>query len=146
MADTTKDIDTRRREKGISRTIPVAASTKLYAGALVGVNAAGYAVKGSDTASIMIVGRASAQVDNSAGAAGDLSIVVETGVFEYAMSAAAAAVGYAIYKTNQGKVYVDDDQTIGLAADAANSIVAGWAVEIDPVTGKLWVAVGMQGL
>lgn len=144
MANTTKDIDTRCRYKGPARSVAMAAATKIFAGALVAIDAAGNAVKGDDTAGKIIIGRAGATVDNSAGAAGDLRISVESGVFEYTGSAAVIAAGRAVLSTNGGKLFADDDQTLGLAADVANNIVAGRAHEIDVETGKVWIAVGLE--
>ncbi len=50
---------------------PVAATTKIFAGALTVLNAAGNLVPGSTATGLVARGVAFEQVDNSAGAAGD---------------------------------------------------------------------------
>lgn len=137
MAALTKDRNTKSRgEKARKIVYPVAAATKIYCGAGVAVNAAGYAVPASDTAGLLAGdiagGRAEAQVDNSAGAAGDLYIEVARGVFAFNASGLAQA--------NIGdQVTWVDDNTVGLASATTNDIVAGYLDEIDPVTGEAWV-------
>lgn len=61
------------------------AATKIYKGALVGVNSSGYATPMThSTANLKLVGVANETVDNSAGAAGAKSInVVKLGSFVY---------------------------------------------------------------
>lgn len=138
MAALTQDRNTKRKFKQRVVALDVAASTKIYAGAMVGVTAAGYAVPASDTAGLTIIGRAEEQVDNSSGADGDESIRVANGVFKYA-NAGANSVDQADIGQD---VYVSDDQTVVKALGATNNIVAGKAQEIDP-DGDIWVAVGL---
>ncbi len=57
---------------------PVATATKIEAGGLVGPNATGYLVNGSDAE--FILGRATEDADNATGNDGDLSCEVERGV------------------------------------------------------------------
>ena len=141
MADTTKNLNTRWRFKGPLFTMPMAAATKIYEGALVGRDAAGRAVKGSDTDAVEIVGVAGEYVDNSAGAAGDLRINVETGVVEMAVTAAVTALGDAAIGR---EMYSDDDQTVGLASDTVSSRLVGWYQEVSQTgTGWAWVAIGL---
>lgn len=93
---------------------PVAASTKIYAGAAVGDNGSGYArpLEAGDP----FLGFAKAQCDNSSGAAGDLNVEVETG-----MQLKVAVTGIAI--TSAGaKVYMSDDNTFTLTS-TDNSLV-----------------------
>ena len=59
---------------------PVAASTTIYAGALVGLNSAGYLVPMSGTGQ-RVVGIANETVDNSSGANGDKTCGADTGVY-----------------------------------------------------------------
>jgi hypothetical protein len=56
---------------------PIAA-VKIPKGALVNINAAGYATNATDASGETFAGVAYETVDNSAGSAGDLSIRVET--------------------------------------------------------------------
>jgi len=88
--------------------IPVAAATTIYLGGLVMINAAGNAIPAADAASSKFAGVAQDSIDNSAGAAGDLSVQVrKTGVHSF------VAAGLAL--TDLGaKVFVADDQTVDL--------------------------------
>jgi hypothetical protein len=97
---------------------------KIPEGALVMVNAAGYAVNATDTVGGVVVGVADETVDNSAGSVGDKSIKVRrTGVFnfEYAGTATIADVNTL--------VYVVDNQTVDLVGDTTNDVLVGRIVE-----------------
>lgn len=97
----------------------------IFEGALVAINAAGYAVNAGDDASTVIVGVADESVDNSGGAAGDLSIKVRrSGVFTFnsAFSAAQADVNTV--------VTCSDNQTVDVAGTTTNDIVVGRVVEV----------------
>lgn len=110
-------------------SIPVKASTLIYAGALVCIEA-GYAVPGSLATGLIAVGRAESKVDNSAGASGDLSVQVRPGVFRYANSAGADAIA----QDDLGKdCYVVDDQTVALTSASATRSLAGRIVGVDSV-------------
>jgi hypothetical protein len=134
MADLTKDRNTRSRgEKARKIPVPLAATTKIFAGAGVCVNAAGYAVKAGDVAGLISWGRAESQMDNLLGAAGDLYLEVSKGVFAWNASGLTQA------NIGDQVVWVDDN-TVGLAAATTNDVVAGVLEEIDPVSGEAWVA------
>ncbi len=92
-------------------SVPVAASTRIFAGSLVCVGADGYAVPAADTAGLLFAGVATAQADNRTGDDGDLSVVVRRrGRFRFAS-------GSALDQSSLGdKVYAVDDQTVALAA------------------------------
>ncbi|HEX7128294.1 MAG TPA: hypothetical protein VF406_21285, partial [Thermodesulfobacteriota bacterium] len=62
---------------------PVEANAKLFAGALVALNAAGYAVPGSVSTTLKAVGRAEEFVDNTGGAQGAKTVRVARGVFRF---------------------------------------------------------------
>lgn len=105
--------------------VPLAAATIIYAGCMVALNAAGNAVLASDTAALRVIGRAEETIDNSAGAAADLSIVVKPGIFQYQND-----VTNAITKAQVGKpAYVFDDVTV--ANTSTNKVVAGIVVRVD---------------
>lgn len=98
---------------------------EIFEGALVAINAAGYAVNGGDDANAVIVGVADESVDNSAGSNGSLSIKVRrTGVFTFnaAWSAAQADVNTL--------VYASDNQSVDLAATTTNDVLVGRVVEV----------------
>ena len=112
-------------------TLPVAASTIIYAGAMCMANAAGTVVPGADTAAHSRVGIATEKVDNSAGAAGALECKFEReGVYQFAYSGTAPNIG--------DTVYFVDDQTVGIAATTTNDIKVGVAVT-DGASSLVWV-------
>lgn len=134
----TADRNTARIEGDI-RVLDVAASTKIFAGALVMRNAAGYATKGATALNLRGAGRAEEQVDNSAGGDGDLSIKVREGVFSFANSAA----GDAITDADIGKLcYAVDDQTVAKTSGPNTRSPAGVVVGVDAQ--GVHVAVGEQ--
>lgn len=94
---------------GDFRNQPLAAGAKVFGGALVMRNAAGFVIAGSTLTGCVGLGRAEATVDNSGGAAGDVSLDYRKGCFLFANSAAADLIG-------QGEVgklcYIVDDQTV----------------------------------
>lgn len=83
---------------------PVAASTTIYAGSIVGVDSSGNAGPVSTTFST-VVGRAESQVVNS-GIAGAASIEVQPGVFPFVNGDSIGAGDYGV------PLYAGDDQTV----------------------------------
>ena len=73
---------------GVTRVEAVAAAVKIFGGALVMRNAAGFLTKGAVVVGAVGVGRTEATVDNSAGIAGALMVEYSTGPFLFANSAA----------------------------------------------------------
>lgn len=122
-----------QRKDGTLIPAQVVADDCIYGGALVAVNAAGYALPGSDTAGLIFHGVADARADNTGGAAGDIDVVVRRkGVFLFAM-------GTAITIANVGDtVYLVDDQTVDLAANTTNDIKCGTIVEYYSTT-QAWI-------
>lgn len=141
MAAATKDrklnlTNVRRTFTGL-----VAASTIIYAGTLVAINAAGNVVPASDTAALKVVGVALEQVDNSAGAASAKKVSIGTGTFEFDN-----AGGAIVLAGVQRLCYVADDQSVSTAAAMTNDVVAGLVVaftttkvlvDVDPAYGAL---------
>lgn len=130
MAALTADraTDTRRGELA---SYPVKASTTIYAGSIVCVlNSSGHAQPGSDTANLVFVGIAREKADNSAGAAGDVSVEVDCApgmIVELAASGLAQADG------DGTQVYVADDQTVAKSG-GSNSIKVGLLREFKSAT------------
>ncbi|MES2707133.1 MAG: hypothetical protein V4726_11085 [Verrucomicrobiota bacterium] len=127
MSATTTEIDIRRLTGDTLSPLPVAAATKIPAGALVGVNASGHAINAADAASCKVVGVASETVDNT-GSAGAKTILAPSGPHS----------GYANDGTNPctiahvGRtVYIKDNQTIQ-SATGTNSVKAGILMGINP--------------
>lgn len=116
-------------------SVPVAASTRIFAGSLVCVGADGYAVPAADTAGLLFAGVATAQADNRAGDDGDLSVVVRRrGRFRFAS-------GSALDQSSLGdKVYAVDDQTVALAAGVSNSVAVGVIDKVESA-GSGWISI-----
>jgi hypothetical protein len=115
---------------------PVKASTKIYQGSLVVLNA-GFAAPGSTATGLIAVGRAKATVDNSAGADGALFVDVEEGIYKWVN-----ASGDPILAANVGAVcYITDDQTVNITATGKS--VAGRCVKLE--TGFAWVKTVLPG-
>lgn len=89
--------------------LPVAANVKLFANALVALNASGYVVPASANASLLVLGRIVNSVDNTGGAAGAANVIVEQGAFDYDIASGVNAVTIA----DVGKlVFAQDDHTV----------------------------------
>ena len=128
MSALTRDRATPYRE-GIEIEYPVAANTKIYAGSLVCISAAGYAVPAADTSGYRFAGVALEQVDNSDG--GKNVRVRRAGVFEFdAVSITQDMMGSAMYAT--------DDHTFDDAAGPTNDIKVGLLVKYVSAT-KGWI-------
>ncbi len=97
----------------------VAASTTIFLGSLCAFNAAGFLVPATDTAAIAIAGIAQSGCDNSAGANGGESIIVQRGsIREIAHSG--------LVQADCGKnVFVEDDNSVTDSAAATNDLKAG---------------------
>lgn len=134
MATTTVAIDIRPLTNASYLPIGVAAATKIPAGALVALNASGYAINAADAANAKVIGVAPETVDNSAGSAGALTITPLIGAF----------TGFVNDGTNPctiahvGRtVWVVDNQTIG-SDNGTNEVKAGILLGIES-DGKLRV-------
>lgn len=132
------DRNTARREDGL-RDIGVGAAQKIFAGALLCRNATGFGVRGATSTTLVALGRAEEQVDNSAGADGALTITYRQGCFKFANSAA----GDLITAADIGNTaYIVDDQTVAKTNGTNTRSAAG---KIDSVEADgVWVWVGVQ--
>ncbi|MBI1262957.1 MAG: hypothetical protein GC184_14665 [Rhizobiales bacterium] len=130
----TADRDTAAREgSGVSH--PVKAATKIFAGALVCLDAAGWAVPGSAATTLKAVGRAEERVDNSAGANGDLTIQIKRGVFRFKNSGTDA-----IDRSDIGATaYVQDDETVAATDGTGTLSAAGKIIDLDAA--GVWVEI-----
>jgi hypothetical protein len=106
--------------EGVDLSIPVDDGDKIYAGAIVCVNAAGYAVVGADTAGLIFMGIAREQADNSSGADGAINVTVRRrGLFKMKLATA-------ITIANVGdNVFIADDESVDLAGNVTNDIFVG---------------------
>lgn len=127
-----------KRAEGCIRSIPVAASTHIYAGTLVFVTAAGYADDDSATGVNGFAGIAVNEVDNSSGTAGAKSVEVYTeGDFELTGS------GFA--QTDVGMPAYGDDNYAVVNALGASSVRIGQFVKYVSAT-KAFVAIKPSGV
>lgn len=107
-------------QDGVEKDFPVAASEKIFGGALSCVNAAGYALEGSDTAGLIFQGICMDQKDNTDGSNGDLDVVLRRrGLVKVILDTA-------ISQANVGdNVFLVDDQTVDLTANVTHNIFCG---------------------
>jgi len=100
---------------------PVAATARIFSGALIALNATGFAIPAIPTATRMR-GVALAEADNTLGANGDSFVDIDRGPFLIANDGT-------INRTHiGGNVYVVDDNTVG----AAGTLVAGKCLDVAP--------------
>ena len=106
--------------EGVELAFEMAATEKVFGGALCCVNAGGYCLEGSDTAGLIFQGWATEQVDNTSGDDGDLTIVLRR------RGLVKVILGTAITIANVGdNVFLVDDQTVDLAGNCTNDIFCG---------------------
>ena len=119
---------------GDIRNEPLAASVRVFGGALVMRNAAGYLTKGATATGCIGVGRAEETVDNSSGAAGAAALSYRRGVFRFANSGG----GDLIAQADVGKLcYIVDDQTVAKTDGTGTRSKAGM---VDGIEGSsVWV-------
>lgn len=128
----TKDRNTPARD-GSVLSLLVAAAKKLYAGALVAVDANGYATPGATATTIKGVGRVEALADNSTGANGDISVSVRKGVFRFANDGTDT-----VNRSHIGSdCYIVDDQTVASNDGTGTRSVAGKVFDVD--SDGVWV-------
>lgn len=134
MTAITTERDTQRRA-GDRVAYPVLAATKVLAGTLAVLTAAGYAQGGATATTLVAVGVFDETVDNTAGASGDLKAPVRRdGWFRFGNSAAADAITVAEIGDS---CYIVDNQTVAKTDGAGTRSVAGKIRDVD-ATG-VWV-------
>ena len=109
--------------------VPVAANTKIFAGALVAANATGFATKGATATTLTYLGRSEEYIDNTGGADGAKTIQVRHGkAFKFKNSG-----GDAITQADLGKTcYIVDDETVSKTNAGGNTqSAAGKVMGID---------------
>lgn len=127
----TKDRNTTERN-GDFYVFNVAANVKIYAGALVVLDA-GNAKPGVTAAGLFSVGRAEELVDNTGGAAGAKTVKVKRGVFCFENAAADL-----VSDANIGSpCYVVDDQTVAATHAGNTRSAAGIVRDVDDA--GVWV-------
>lgn len=118
--------------------VPVKAATKIFAGSLVCLDAAGWAVPGATATTLIALGRAEAGADNSSGADGDVMVRVKRGAFRFGNSGAADAITRAEIGDD---CFVIDDQTVAKTNGTNTRSRAGKVVGVDAQ--GVWVAIGI---
>lgn len=114
---------------------PMAAAKKIFAGALVALNATGYAEPGSTATTLTAAGRAEEMMDNSGGVNGAKSVKVRRGVFQYANLA-----GDAVTRADVGKTcYIVDDATVARTNGSSTRSAAGKVIDLDAA--GVWVEI-----
>lgn len=118
-------------------SVPVAASTRIYQGGLVGLDANGRAVSGTSVATARVIGRAIEDADNSSGSAGAINVRVEQGVFWYANSSSTDAITAA----DVGRYcWAVDDATVARSSSNGARNRAGVVIRVDSTDGvAVWV-------
>jgi len=133
MVALTQDRDTQRRDGDIFN-LPVGAGATIFAGAIVMLNAAGYAVAGAAATGQVCAGRAEEPAANSAGADGAVTVNVRSGVFKYAAADITIAhVG--------DTCFIVDDQTVSISDGVATRSAAGVVVGVE--ADGVWVRMGL---
>lgn len=141
MSAATAEISVQDRAGGFL-SIPVEASTLIYKGTLVALNASGNAIPAADTAGLRVVGRAEATADNSAGLAAAINVRARRGCFAYTNDGT-----HPVTEALVGQpCFVLDDQTVGATAGSTNKVKAGYVDSIDPNTLKVWVDTSLHPL
>lgn len=110
---------------------PVLTGVTIYEGAIVVINASGYAKPGVSEASDKTVGRALATIASGAAASGTFQVPVAQGVFKFLVN------GTAVTIADIGvTVYVYDDQTVTKTSTGASIAGVIYGVDAD---GGAWV-------
>jgi hypothetical protein len=123
----TSDRNTPRIER-TKRVFPVAAGAKIHAGGIVGVNAAGNAVPFSTATGLKGAGRAERLADNTAGAAGAISVEAAVGTFRYENSASTDLITKADIGAD---AYGVDDQTVAKTSGTNSRSIVGKIHDVD---------------
>lgn len=115
---------------------PVKAATKVIQGGIAVLNG-GYAAPGTAATGLIAVGRFEDTVDNTAGAAGDLSAQVKRGTFKFGNSSAGDLIAQADVGAD---CYIVDDQTVAKTSATNTRSVAGKVIAVD--ADGVWVKIG----
>jgi len=120
----------------------VAASTKIYGGAIVAVNSSGYALGATAAATNKVRGIALRQVDNSSGSNGALTVTVVRGWFLLDNGTGVDAITNA---NIDALCYASDDHTVNLT-DSSGTRPAVGVIGGVAANGQIIVAVGVPSL
>lgn len=104
--------------------LPVKGATTIYQGAIVAIDANGYAIPGKKAADLKAAGRAEETVENKGGD-GDAVIRVSRGTFVFENSTSGKIAAADVL----GLCYMEDDQTVTKTGTGAS--VAGLVIRVD---------------
>ena len=104
--------------------LPVKGATTIYQGAIVAVDANGYAIPGKKAADLKAAGRAEETVENKGGD-GDAVIRVSRGTFVFENPTSGKVTAADVL----GLCYMEDDQTVTKTGTGAS--VAGLVIRVD---------------
>lgn len=107
---------------------PVAANARIFGGAIVAINAAGFAVPGSTALGLKGVGVAEARADNTGGAAGAIRVRLSRRPHQFGNSAAADAITLASIGAD---CFIVDDQTVAKTDGSGTRSRAGRVYDVD---------------
>ena len=133
-----------RRQEGDRGTMPVAASTILYEGAMAFVTPAGYADDDTGSGGNKFAGIVHATVDNSSGSAGDLNVELwrDDDVFELTGSGFSQAdVGKKAFATDNFTIATSPGASglyIGIVEEYVSSTVLRVRIDVDERSGLLF--------
>jgi len=120
----TQDRSIQARHTGRLVPLRVAAGVVIHMGAIVAVDANGWAVPAANTAGLAVIGVAQERADNTQGANGARTACVQKGVFGLANSGSAP-----ITQAHVGRpAYIEDDGAV--TATAGAQVVAGGVDEL----------------
>ena len=129
----TQDLNTHSQEGNLV-VLAMAAGSDIYGGALVAVNAAGFATQGVTATGLTYVGRAEEAVDNSAGTDADTTVsVLRKKAFKWKNEATDLIGQSSLFKT----CYIVDDETVAATDGAGTRSAAGTVIAID--SDGVWV-------
>lgn len=127
MAALTTDRNTLRRP-GDEIEPPVGAGAKLFAGALVAINATGFAVRGATSTTLKGAGVAMHRADNTGGADGAIRVKLDKRPARFANSTSGDAITLADIGAN---CFMVDDQTVAKTNGTNTRSVAGKVFDVD---------------
>lgn len=127
MTALTQDRNTLRRD-GVQTEPPVAAGARIYGGALVAINAAGFAVPGSTATGLIGAGVAEQRADNTGAAAGAIRVRLNRLPHCFGNSDSADAITLADVGSD---CYIVDDQTVAKTNGSGTRSRAGRVFDVD---------------
>lgn len=135
MTALTTDRDTQRRN-GDQGVFPVAAATKIFAGAIVcAQTGAAFVTKGATATTLRGLGVAEELADNTSGSAGAINVKVRRdGWFRFANSSAGDLITLADVGAD---CYVVDDATVAKTSGGSTRSIAGKVRDVDAI--GVWI-------